>query len=184
MLVERYQTFRNARLISKVDEIFAALLLLDFASAGKQLFQRSIGVDQLCARLHANSRNARHIVGAVTRQGLHIDHLVRCDTEFLQHLRIADHLLFAGIKNFHAGLDKLHHVFVRRDNPHRRPCRRRLPCVSSDQIIRFIVEHFDGRQIERPRGLADQPKLRAHVGWRLWPVGFVFGIKVIAERLG
>ena len=82
--------FEMPRLLGVVDQRLAPLRLLDLAGAREQRFEIAVFVDQLRGGLDADARHARHVVGRIADQRLHVDHLLRRHAEFLDHLVAAD----------------------------------------------------------------------------------------------
>ena len=92
--------------------------------------------------LRADAGHARHVVGRVADQRLHLDHLLGRDAELLHHLGRADRLLLDRVQHLHAGPDQLHQVLVGGDDGdlaaglpsrprHRRRSGRRPPSPAS-----------------------------------------------------
>lgn len=75
-IVQHHQALDKFCLFSVLNEVLAALVLLDLGGTFQQGFQRTIGVDEFRTGLEADPRHARHIVHAVTGKGLHVHHLV------------------------------------------------------------------------------------------------------------
>ena len=76
-----------------VDQRLAALVLLDLAGALEQRFEIAVFADELRRGLDADARHARHVVGGVADQRLHLDHLLGRHAELLDHLGAADPLV-------------------------------------------------------------------------------------------
>ena len=68
IVLQRHELTRDARLLGKLDELFATLRLLDLAGPGEQRIEIAISSDQLGRRLDADARDARHVVDGVARQ--------------------------------------------------------------------------------------------------------------------
>ena len=107
-------SLRDARLLGIVDQGLAALLLLDLAGAREQRFEVAIFADQLRGGLDADAGHARHVVGGIADQRLHVDHLLRRHAELLDHLRDADPLVLHGVVHDDAVAHELHQVLVGR----------------------------------------------------------------------
>ena len=90
VIVERDEPFGQPRQLGIVDERLAALFLLDLGGAREQRFQVAVFADELRRGLHPDARHARHVVGRIADQRLHLDHLLRRHAELLDHLRDAD----------------------------------------------------------------------------------------------
>ena len=82
LVIQSHESFRNARLFGMGRQQFAPLRLFDLACPHQQCFQIAIFKNKLRGGLDADARDARDVVGAVARQGLHINHLVRRHAEF------------------------------------------------------------------------------------------------------
>ena len=117
IVIERHELERDARILGILDQRLAALGLFDLARALQQRFEIAIGVDQFGRRLDADAAHARHIVGGVAGQRLHLDHLGRRHAEFLHHLGRADALVLHRVEQFDLAVDhQLHQVLVGRDD--------------------------------------------------------------------
>ncbi len=122
---------------------------------GEHGFEIAVGVDQFGRGLDADTRNARHIVGAVPTQRLHVDDLVRSDAELLAHLGLGDRTIGHRVAHFDTVADELHQVFVGGQDCN---CRSRLDSlagVSCDKVVRLEVRQLDLANIERRRRAAD-----------------------------
>ena len=183
VIPERYQVAGNARHVGLFHQGLAALWLFDFFRAGQQGVEVTVFADQLRRRLHADAGHARHVVRRIAGQGLHVDHLVGCDTELFHHLLRADLTVLHGVEQDHAVIDQLHQVLVRgHDGDFRAPFAG-LAGVGRDQVVGFEPVHVDGRHVERFGRLAHQFELRDQVVGCRWAVRLVFGVDVIAEGL-
>ena len=92
-------------------------------------------VDQLRRGLDADARHARHVVGGIAGQRLHVDHLVGRDAEFLEHLGRADRPILHRIEHCDAVADQLHQILVRRDDGDLGAPGRGLPGIGGDQVV-------------------------------------------------
>ena len=141
----------------------------------------------------ANALCARHIIGGVARQRLHIDNLVGRDAEIVDDFLFANHPLFARafgagdagsrIVHSHARTDELHQILVGGNDQHLRAFSARLRRIGGDQIVRFINILLDRRQTKSAHGGAHQRKLRDQIFRRLGAMRFVFRIDLLAERV-
>ena len=183
MIVERDKLLRNARLIRELDEVLAPLLLLDLGCPRQQRFEVAVFGDELCRRLDADAGNARHIIHRVARERLDVDHLVGRDTEFLEDFGLADFTVLHGVVKGDTGTDQLHQVLVGGHDAAGGARLHGLAGISRNQVIRLVVRLLDAGDVEGAGGLADQPELRAEICRSLRPVGLVFRVDVIAERL-
>ena len=184
MIVEHHELLRDAGLLGEFDEVLTALLLLDLGRPRQQRFEVAIFGDELGGGLDADAGNARHVVDRVARQRLDIDDLVRRDTEFLQHFRLADLTVLHRVVECDTGADQLHQVLVGGDDAAGGARLHSLAGIGGDQIIRLVIRLLDAGDVEGAGGLADQPELRAEVRRRLRPLRLVLRIDVVAERLG
>ena len=69
-----------------LDQVLAPLGLLDLFGALQQSVEVAIVVDELRRSLDPDAGHARHIVGAVAGERLHVDHPLRPHAETLMHL--------------------------------------------------------------------------------------------------
>ena len=181
--VEGDQGFRQPRQLGVLDERLPPLLLLDLAGTRQQGVEIAIFADQLRRSLDPDSRNARHIVGGIADQRLHLDHLVGWHAEFFYDLSRTDPAVLHGVVHHDLVVDELHEVLVGRHDGRARTGLASLPHVRGNQIVGLVADLFEAGQIERVHRLADQAELRDQVGGRLRPVRLVIGIKRIAKGL-
>ena len=179
--LQRHQQLRHPRLAGMLDQCLAALGLLDLARAQQQVFEIAVFGDQLGGGLDANARHSRHVIDTVPGQRLHIDHLVRHDAEFLEHLVWPDALLLHRVQHIDAVADQLHQVLVGADDQHCRARLARQPGIGGDEIVRLVIRLLDTGNAEGAHRLADQRELRPQVGWRLGPLRLVLVVESIAE---
>ena len=183
VLVERHQPLGDAGLIGELDQVLAALLLLDLGRSFEQRFEVAIFGDELGGCLDADAGDAWHIVHRVARQRLDVDDLVRRDAEFLHDLGLAHLAVLHRVIKRHAGADELHQVLVRRHDAAGGTCLHCQAGVGGDQIIRLVILLLDAGDVEGAGGLADQAELRAEIGRGLRPLGLVLRVDVVAEGL-
>ena len=167
--------------------------LLDLTGAGQQGFEVAIFVDELGGGLHADARRARHIVGGIARQRLHIHNPIGRHAEIIDHLGLADAPLLAGariasharggIEHGDAGPDQLHQVLVGGDDEHIGAAFAGLPGIGGDEIVRLIAVLLDRDQAEGPHGLTHQGKLGNQILRRVAAVGLVEGVELLAEGI-
>ena len=160
----------------------ASLGLLDLARALQQRFEVAVFGDQLRGRLDADAGCARHVVGGVTGQRLHVDHLVGRDAELLEHGLWPELLLLDRIHHVDAGPDQLHQVLVGGDDGAGAAGLDRHPGIGRDQVVGFVAFEFADRDVEGLGRFADQRELRDQVLRRLGPVGLVLVVDLVAER--
>ena len=118
VVLERDEIAGETGLHGELGQALAALGLLDLAGAGEQRVEVAVLVDELGGGLDADARHARHVVGGVAGQRLHVDDLVGRHAEFLAHLVGPDGLVLHGVEHDEAGLDQLHEVLVGGDDGH------------------------------------------------------------------
>ncbi len=112
VLREPNQIARDTRLIRELDQILAAFGLFDFPGAFQQRIEVAIFGDQLRRGLDPDSRHARHVIGGIAGQRLHIDHLVGMHAETLFDLRIGDRRVLHRIHHRDIVIDELHQILV------------------------------------------------------------------------
>ena len=137
--------------------------------------------------LDADTGRTGHIIGGIARQRLHIHHFFRRYTKIFLHFGGANAALatLSGrrIKHRNALAHQLHQILVRRDYQHVRACHLRLPRIGRDQVIGLIFVLLHRYQAKGFDGGAHQRKLRHQIFRRVGAVGFVVGIKLLAERV-
>ncbi len=183
VIVEGDEFFRQPRQFGVVDQRLAPLLLLDLGRALKQRFEVAVFADELRRGFHADARHARHVVGRVADQRLHLDDLFRRHAEFLDHLGAADLLVLHGVEHDDAVADELHQILVRGDDGGGGAGLAGLPDIGRNQIVGLEAGLFQAGQIEGVDRLADQPELRPQIVGRLRAVRLVVGIHFGAEGL-
>ena len=179
--IQLHKLLRDTRHLGILDQRFAALGLFDLFGTGQQLFKTAIFIDQLRGSLDTDTRNARHIIGAVPCQRLHINNLIRCNAEFLDHFIRADKLALHRVKHAHIFIDKLHQVFIGRYNHNLLALRFGKLGVRRDQIIGFVTFKLNRRNIKGFRRRAYQRELRDQIFGRFIAVGFVLRVNFVAE---
>ena len=181
VIVERDQFLRQPRFLGILDQRLAALVLLDLARALEQRFEIAVFADQLRRGFDADARHARHVVGRVADQRLHLDDLLRRHAEFLDHLGAADLVVLHGVEQHDAVVDELHQILVRRDDGGGGAGLAGLPRIGRDQVVGLKTLLLQARQVEGVDRFADQRKLRPQIVGRIGPVRLVVGIHVGAE---
>ena len=182
-VVEGNELLRQTRLLRVVDQRLAALVLLDLGSAGEQRFQVAIFADELRRSLDADPGYARHVVGRIADQRLHLDDLLRWHAEFLDHLGPADLLVLHGVEHDDAVIDELHQVLVRGDDGGGGAGRAGLAHIGRDQVVGLESVLFQAGNVEGVDRLADELELRAQIVGRIGPVRLIVGVHLRAERL-
>ena len=181
VVLEPHQVPGNARLIGKGHEVLAALGLLDLRRPLQHRLEIAVGVDQLRRRLDPDPRDARHVVGRIPRQRLDIDHLVGSDAELLAHLLGADAAVAHRVHHVDAIRHQLHQILVRRQDRDLGAQGLGFAGVGGDQVVGLVPLHLQARHVEGARRLADEGELGHQIFGRVWPVGLVIGIDVVAE---
>ncbi len=182
LVVEQHQLPRDPRLFGVRDQRLAPLRLLDLAGALEQRFEVAIFDDQLRRGLDADAGHARHVVGGIARQGLHLDHLFGRYAEFLDHLGDADAAILHGVVHHDLVGHELHQILVRGNDGRGRAALASFARIGGDQIVGLETGLLETRQLEGAHRLTDQGKLRNQVIRRRRPVRLVVGIKRVAER--
>ena len=173
---------RQTRLVRILDQGFAPLGLFDFTGPLQQGFEIAILVDQFSGGFDPDAAHAGHIVDGIAGQGLNLHHLAGRNAEFLHHLGRADAAVADGIEHFdHAIVHELHQILVGRNNGDACAQFARKTGVSGDQIVSLKTLFFHAGDAESASGIAHQRELRDQIFRRFGAVGFVFGIKRVAE---
>ena len=162
-LIERDQPAREPRLLGVLDQRLAPLLLLDLAGARQQRLEVAVFDDELRRGLDADARHARHVVGGIADQRLHLDHLVRRHAELLDHLGDADAAVLHGVVEHHRVADELHQVLVGRHDGGRRLGLAGEPRIGRDQVVGLEAVLLQAGDVEGVHRLADQRELRNEV---------------------
>ncbi len=147
----------------------------------EQGFEVAISIDQLGCGLDADARHARHVVGAVATQRLHLDDLVRADAELLAHFRLADRAITHRVAHLYVVPDELHQILVGRQDGHLRAGFDSMACIGRDKVVGLEVLQFDLANIERRRRAPHMRQLRAKIVRHFPPVCFVCVVNAIAE---
>ena len=113
---------------SGIGQRLAALGLLDVVGLREQRVEVAIFIDELRGGLHADALGARHIVGRVAGERLHVDDPVGRHAEIVDDLGLGDEPLLARafragdagrrVIHRHAGADELHQILVGGDDEH------------------------------------------------------------------
>ena len=183
MIIQRYQLFRQADLVGKLDQRLAPLGLLDLFRALQQRFQISELIDQQGGGLDPDPGRTRHVVDTVPRQRLNIDHPFRPDAELGLHPFAINPVVLHRVEHFHAAAHELHQVLVGTDDRAAPPGLARLTGQRGDDVIGFVVFLLKTGDVEGARGLACQRKLRHQVFGRGRTVGLVKIVEIVSERL-
>ncbi len=181
-LFQLHEALGNAGLLSELDEVLAALLLLDGVGLCQKAIQIAKLVDEQSGGFEADARDAGHVINAIASERLHFDDLFRANAKFFEDLWLADHLVLHGVDHADLVGDKLHQVFITGNNGDAGALCGCLTGVGGDQVIRLIPLLLNGRHAKRARCLTDQAKLWAQIFWRRWAVSFVFRVEIVAER--
>ena len=183
VVLEAHQLARHARLVGELDQLLAALGLLDLGGARQQRVEVAVLVDQLGRRLDADARHARHVVGRIAGQRLHVDDLVGRHAELLDHLVAADLLGLHGVEHDDAGPHQLHQVLVGGDDRHVAAGIDHLARVGGDEVVGLEAVLLDAGDVERLHRVADQRELRDELLGRRRPVRLVVLVDLVAEGL-
>ena len=108
----------SARLLGVLEQVLAALGLLDRGGVGEQAVQVAELLQQLRRGLDPDARHARHVVGGVAGERQHVAHQLRPDPEARDHLGAVDRLLLHRVVHLDALADQLHQVLVGGDDDH------------------------------------------------------------------
>ncbi len=183
VILECDELAAEARLIGKLDETLTAFGLLDGVRARQQRVEIPELVDQLRCGLDANAGNARHIVDAVAHQRLNIDHLIRRHTELFDDLRATDAAILHRVEERDLVGDELHQILVRGNDGNACASLFGLPRIGRDEVVGFVAAHLDARNVEGAHRFPDQRKLRNEVFRHIRPVGLIFRVQLVAERV-
>ena len=174
-------------------QCLAPLRLLDLGGAGQQRVEVTVFPDELRRGLDADAGGARHVVGRVARERLHVDDAVRADAEIGPHFVDADPPLLArargagdarrGVVHGDAVAHELHQVLVGRDDQHVGAGSPRLARIGGDEVVGLVSVLLDRHGAEGTHGLAHQRKLRDQVLGGLVPVRLVGRVELLPERL-
>ncbi len=179
---ERDQLLRDARQLGVLLQRLAPLGLLDLAGARQQGLEVAILVDQLGGGLDADARDARHVVGRIAGQRLHVDHFVRRDAELLHHRLDPELGLLDRVHQLDARPHELHQVLVGRHDGAGRAGLDGHAGIGCDQVVGFVALELAHRDVEGACRLADQRELRDQVLGRRRAVGLVLVVDLVAER--
>ena len=183
VLLEANEIARDARLVGELDELFAALGLLDLAGARQERVEVAVLVDQLGRRLDADARHAGDVVGRIAGQRLHVDDLVGRYAELLQHLVAAELLRLHGVEHDDAGPHELHQILVGGDDGDVAAGVDHLLRVGGNEVVGLKAELLDAGDVERLHRVADEWELRDELLRRWRPVGLVVLVDLVAEGL-
>ena len=183
MIVERDELLRDAGGFRVVDQRLPTLLLLDLGRAEQQRFQIAIFDNELRRGLDADAGHARHVVGGIADQRLHLDDLFRRHAEFLDHLGAADLLVLHGVEHDDAVGDELHQVLVGRHDGGGGADFAGFAHIGRDQVVGLEAVLLQARKIEGLHGFAHIFELRPQIVGRIGPVRLVVGIHFGAEGL-
>jgi len=165
-----------------LEEVLSALGLLDLLGPGQQRVEVAVLVDQLGGGLHADAGHARHVVGGIARQRLHLDDLVRADAKTLDHFVMADPPVLHRVEHADLVAHQLHQVLVGGNDGDLDAGLVGEAGIGGDDVVRLEARHLDGRQIEGPARVLDHGELRYQVFGRRRTVGLVVGIDLVAKR--
>ena len=115
---------------------------------------------------------------------MHVNHAVRGDAEFLEHLVRADELVFHRVQHADTIADQLHQVLVRTDDCHLTTGLAGAASKGGNDVIGLEPFGFDTGDVEGAGGIAGQRKLRPQVFGQFGAVGLVLRIDLVAEGFG
>src|SRR6516225_6529651 len=144
-------------------------------------FEVTIGIDERCRGLDADARHARYVVGAVPAKRLHLDDLVRADTELFAYLRLRDRTIGHRVAHLYFVADELHQILVGGQNRYLRSGLDRVAGIRRDKVIWFEVRQLDLANIKRRCCSPHMRQLWAKILRHLPPVCFICVIYAIAE---
>ena len=125
--------------------------------------QKRVEIAELGQKLHrrfdADAGGARHIVHAVTGEGLDFHHALGAHAELFHHLGGADLQLFHRVEHRHLLGNELHQVLVGGDDDHLAARVSHHLGVGGDQVVRLIAVELHHRHAEGPRGFAHQREI-------------------------
>ncbi len=183
VVLERDEIAGETGLQGELGQTLAALGLLDLAGTGEQRVEVAVLVDELGGGLDADARHARHVVGGVAGQRLHVDDLVGRHAEFLAHLVGPDGLVLHGVEHDEAGLDQLHEVLVGGDDGHVAAGSQHALGVGGDEVVGLVAALLEAGDVEGLDGLADERELGNELLGRRRAVRLVVLVDLVAERL-
>ncbi len=181
--VEFHEPLRDARLFGEFDQVLATLVLLDLGGAREKRFEITIFLDELRGGLDPDTGDARHVVGGIAGERLHVDDLFRRHAELLDDLVARNVLELHRVEHVDAVVHELHQILVGRNDGDARACLMREPRIGGDEIVRLEAGLFDAGEAEGAGRIAHQRELRHEIFRRFDPVCLVFGINVVAESL-
>ncbi len=185
ILLEPDQLARKLRLQRKFREPLAPLGLLDLVGPLEQRVEVAVLVDQLGGGLDADARHARHIVGGIAGQRLHVDDLVGRHTELLPYLVGPDaaRWVFMVSSMVMPGLTSCIRSLSEETMVTSPPRSQRLHGVGGNEIIGLVALLLDAGDVEGFDGVADQPELRDQLLGHGRAVRLVILVDFVAEGL-
>ncbi len=183
VLLEADQLTRYARLVGELDELLAALGLLDLGGAREQRVEVAVLVDELGCGLDADARHARHVVGRIAGKRLHVDDLLGRHAELLHHLLAPELLALHGVEHDDAGAHELHQVLVGGDDRHVAAGIDHVARVGGDEVVGLVALLLDAGHVESFDRITDERELRHELVGRRRPVRLVGFVDLVAEIL-
>jgi hypothetical protein len=186
VIVELDQPPRHPRLLGEFDQRLPPLLLLDLGRTLEQRLEVAVLADQLRGGFDPDAGHARHVVGGVADQRLHLRHLRGRDPEFFHHEGFVDPPLVPrhGIEHRDPRPDQLHQILVTGDDRGVGSRLERDARVGRDQVVGLKTFLLDRDQAEGPYRIPHQWELRNELVRRVGPMALVVGIDLVAEALG
>ncbi|CAM3254884.1 hypothetical protein SPAN111604_13365 [Sphingomonas antarctica] len=178
------QLAAQPRHVGMIDQRLLQLGLGDPVGARQHRRQVTIFDDQLRRGLRPDPRHPRHIVHAIPHQREDIAQPLRPHAELFHDMLGAQPPVVHRVVQIDARFYELHQILVGTDDRHRPPA---PPCflgVTGDDVVGLEVVQLDARQRQRARRIAHHRELRAQILGRFGPVRLVFGVHVVAKRLG
>ena len=181
--VERDQRPRQPRLVGEGDQALAPLRLLDLGRAREQRVEVAIFADQQRRGLDPDARHARHVVGGVADQRLHLDHLGGRHAEALDHLGLADHLVLHGVVHAMPGRTSCIRSLSEDTMVTSAPAASAWHGIGGDDVVGLVAFLLDAGDVEGLHRVADQRELRDEVLGHVGPVRLVAVEQIVAEGL-
>ena len=182
-VAQGHQAARQARLLGMIEQVLAALGLLDGRRPGQQILEAAELDQQLRRGLDPDAGHARNIVGGVAGQREDVADPLRPDPEARDHLVAIDRLLLHRVVHLDRAADQLHQVLVGGDDDHLAVLLAGVAGIGGDHVVGLVALQLDHRQVEGMRRLAHQRELRHEIVGRLHPVRLVGVVHGVAEAL-
>ena len=184
--VDRYELFRQKGHLAGRFELGSQRGPFDSVQIGIDILDRVVLLYQWHGRFLAHTLHTGHVVGRITDQRQHVDHVVGLHPKLLLHLRRIVDFVFAdiltGTQHLHLVIHQLEVVFVRRNaqdlmSVHRFSLRDR-----TNDVIGFEAGHFDALQPHHRDQLLDTSKLRHQIIGKGIAMGLVLIVHLVSKR--